>query len=155
MQLNPWMANLIIIAPIVIIIGFVLWMLYLIIIKQVKGDLQNNRLQSHYVNVFGLKIRKRAINLVFLILGGLPLLLSPFVFLADVMLLASIGETGIDNNIKQGIGTLAVILFINLYILTYIYCLLKNSKKKDESIIFTSLPLIHITIIVILINILM
>ena len=92
-------------------------------------------------------MKKRTINTIGFIVGGIPLLLYPFVVMANIMQLA-----GVSNN-ENVFMTLIVNLFIfssSTYLLTYIVCLVIYIIKRNKDNLISLIPLAQIVITVIL-----
>lgn len=96
------------------------------------------------------KTANKIISIILFIIGGLPLLIYPFVMLANIMSLAGFAEYGNKN-----ISLVIFVLFListSTYPLTYIVCLLSFFKKGIGKIIIPIIPLLHILLIVLLYN---
>lgn len=73
------------------------------------------------------------------------------VIIANVMTLAALPMA---NSTLDIIKVLLFIVFTSSYLLTYIICFIISlmRKKKDESILVTTIPLIHLAVIVLIAN---
>lgn len=149
MEFNPWVVTMYKIIPVILIGGIIIWTVYSIIMNKRKSNSSANNFSDSpnlYLRILGLKIKKRIINIVLLVLSGIPLLVYPMVIIANVMTLASLHMA--DNTLHVIMGLLFV-AFTSSYLLTYIICFIIYliKKKKDESILVTTIPLIHLAII--------
>lgn len=92
-------------------------------------------------------MKKKTINTVGFIVGGILLLLYPFVLMANIMQLA-----GVSNN-ENVFLKIIVNLFIfssSTYLLTYIVCLVVYIIKRNKNNLISLIPLAQIVVTVIL-----
>lgn len=92
-------------------------------------------------------MKKKTINTVGFIIGGILLLLYPFVLMANIMQLA-----GVSNN-ENVFLKIIVNLFIfssSTYLLTYIICLVVYIIKRNKNNLISLIPLAQIVVTVIL-----
>ena len=92
---------------------------------------------------------KKIIGVVLFIISGIPLLAYPFALLADIMSLA--GErSGNNANMLLEIVMVLFIIANSTYLLTYIASLIFFIRKKGASILISTIPYIHFSIVVLL-----
>jgi hypothetical protein len=87
---------------------------------------------------------KRFWSLLFLIIGAVPLLVYPFVIIANIMQLAA-GPSGEENILLIVIVKLFIVC-TSTYLLTYLICLVSYIRKKSRRLLFSLIPLIHLAI---------
>lgn len=149
MSFEPSFGTLLMLIPVFIkavIIGVVLWTAYFFIKEKRKSSVSKCNLDTNpsiYMRIFGVDIKKRTINRVFLVLGALPLLVYPMVLIANVMALASypMSESRLDT-----ILTFLFVIFTSSYLPIYVVCFSLNSKRQDKSILVTSIPLLYVVL---------
>lgn len=128
------------------IIGIVIWLGYSLIKEKRKSTSLNNDLvtdPSIYIRVFGVDIKKRTINKVFLALGALPSLVYPMVIIANIMSLASLS---MSESVLNTISVLIFVIFTSSYLPIYLICFSFYFKKRDKNITVTSIPLIYVAL---------
>jgi hypothetical protein len=147
MALNPSVGTLLMLIPTIIkaaIIGIVIWTVYYFMKEKRKSISSNSELitdPSLYVRVFGVHIKKRTINKVFLALGALPLPVYPMALVANVMSLASLS---MSESVLNTTAALIFVIFTSAYLPIYLVCFAFYFKKRDKNIIVTSIPLIYV-----------
>lgn len=148
MEIQPWIVITFKIIPVIIMIVIVIWLAYFLMRQSSSVVTTNigNKLNS-FITIFGINISKVFMSTLLLVIGGVPLLIYPFVFLANMMQLAAFGEQSNVNIYLEIIVHLFIITSI-LYPLTFICCF--RSKKKTEKIFISALPLFHIAIILLI-----
>lgn len=146
MILRPEVALIFKLIPLIIvtvIIGLLIKIVYYFIKEKSKkisdGENLNTDL-SMFIKILGVQVRKRSINKALLIIGGLPLLLYPMMMIANLMSLAAFS---MSENFIDVLPMLIFIIFNSSYLLTYIICCAAYKKRKDKSIITSTIPLIH------------
>ncbi|MBI9100038.1 MAG: hypothetical protein JEY91_16270 [Spirochaetaceae bacterium] len=87
---------------------------------------------------------EKTITIIIFILFGLPLIVYPFVFLANIMSLASY-KTGNEPLFLKFISGL-FLMSSTLYPLSYLIPLVKYLKKKNYFLIL--IPIIHLIIVI-------
>jgi mannitol-specific phosphotransferase system IIBC component len=85
-------------------------------------------------------------NTVFFMLGGIPLLLYPFVLLADIMSIA--GERTGNENVFLIIIVGLFLFLSSSYPISYSVCLVLYLKNKNRCIWAPIFPLIHVVVVV-------
>lgn len=149
MGFDPSIGTLLMLIPTIIkvaIIGIVIWIGYFFIKekrKRISSESDEVTNPSIYMRVFGVHIKKRTINKVFLALGALPLPLYPMVLIANVMGLASLP---MSESILVKIGALLFIAFTSAYLPIYVLCFAFYFKKRDKNIFVTSIPLVYVVL---------
>ncbi len=155
MVLEPWAQTAFSIIPtaiITVIIGVLVWSVYFIIKEKRKSSSVNSNIiagSNLYIRVFGTDIKKRTVNKVLLILGALPLLVYPMAMMANMMAIAALF---MSENISSTILMLLFVIFTSSYLLTYLTCFVLYFKKRDETILISVIPLIHIAVILLILN---
>lgn len=92
-------------------------------------------------------MNKKTINIILFIVGGITLIIYPFVLLANIMQLAA----GSSN--ESTFMRIIVNLFIfssSTYLFTYIVCLITYLIKKNKNNLISIIPIIQIVVTVIL-----
>lgn len=127
-----------------IIIGVAIWIGYFFI-KEKRRSTTSDSINdpSIYVRVFGVNIKKRTINKVFLVLGSLPLLVYPMVLVANIMSLAALS---MSESLLNSILAVIFVIFTSAYLPIYILCFTLYFKKRDRNIIITSIPLMYVAL---------
>jgi hypothetical protein len=154
MTFEPSFGTILMLIPTIIkiaIIGVVIWIGYFFIKERRKSTSSNSALitdPSIYMRVFGVYIKKRTINKVFLVAGALPLPIYPMVLIANVMGLASLHMS--ESNLNT-ILALIFIIFTSLYLPIYLVCFAFYFKKRDKNILVTSIPLIYVALMLFII----
>ncbi|SNR99013.1 hypothetical protein SAMN05446037_1002259 [Anaerovirgula multivorans] len=152
MELNPWLSSVISIIPYIMAFMMICGLYYIgyfYINKRKQAASSSIDLEtSEIIYFFGVGIKKRTINKLFLALSSLPLLVYPLVLMGTIVSLAALGGA---KNIFVILPGLLFFLYIISYLPIYIICVIRYSKKRDESILFSIFPLIYITPILILI----
>ncbi len=154
MLYEPMIGTLLTLIPVIIkitIIGVIILIVYFFIKEKRKIPLSDSDLitnPSIYVRVFGVNIKKRTVNKVFLVLGALPLLVYPMVLIANVMTIAALF---MSESILNTILSLIFVIFTSLYLPVYIICFAIYFKKRDKNIIVASIPLIYVVLMLFII----
>lgn len=150
MEVQPWVAITIKIMPAILVIVIIMLMAYLLKREKTSRSLVTNNDNDNpnlYLTILGLNISKASMSIVLLVIGGIPLLIYPFVLIANAMQLAAFGASG---NEKMSVYlAIIVLLFLALstaYPLTYILCCCH--KKRKENIYISVAPILHLAIIV-------
>ncbi len=94
----------------------------------------------------GIKMSKKSLNTIIIVLGGIPLLLYPFVIIADLMTIAGVWSG--DESIFLIIIVYLFLFLTSSYLITYIICLLYYLRRKNGKLVITSLPLIQIMFVI-------
>lgn len=89
---------------------------------------------------------KITINTIFIVLGGIPLLIYPVVILADIMTLAA--ESSGDESWYFKLIVRLFLILNSSYLLTYICCFIYFLTNKSGRLWITSLPLIQVIIVI-------
>lgn len=92
-------------------------------------------------------MKKRTINTIGFIAGGIPLLMYPFVLIANIMQLAGVST---NENVFIKIIISLFIFSSSTYLLTYIVCLVVYIIKRNKNNLISLIPLAQIVFTVIL-----
>lgn len=89
---------------------------------------------------------KQIVAILLFVVGGLPLIVYPFVLIANAMSLAGFME----GNINYVLFTCALLFVVatSTYPLTYIACLVAFFRKGNRKILTALIPLLHILVAV-------
>ncbi|WP_166239694.1 hypothetical protein [Paenibacillus turpanensis] len=91
-------------------------------------------------------MNKNVLSLLLLIAGGLPLILYPFVMIANIMSLA--GERSGNESMLLLLVVYAFIFLSSTYVITYLISVILYIKKKSSRLKMAAIPLIHLALVV-------
>lgn len=140
------------IMKIIVIIGLLLSVGFIYVRTKGKSNSDKTKCDlsaKPILKIGNIEVKIRTINKILLIIGGIPLLVYPFILLANVMMLAALFN-GAD--IYSIIMSLLFVALTSSYLLTYILCWIFYFQKRDKSIFISTIPLIHVTVIIIVIS---
>lgn len=130
MILQSWVLPVFLVALVLLIIGVAVWLV---------NSFKNNKVGDKSKN------SEAITSTILFIIGGVPLLIYPFVLLANMMSLAG-PWTG-----EHVVLIIVVLLFIavsSAYPLTYFLCL--GYFKRSKKIIISLVPILHIVVTILL-----
>lgn len=91
-------------------------------------------------------MNKKALSIIFLVIGGLALLPYPFLMIANIMQIAGVRSDG-----ESAVVLFVVFAFVivsSLYLITYVVCLiLAIVKRKKGILLISAIPLLHLLLV--------
>nr|AYQ72471.1 hypothetical protein EAV92_07765 [Cohnella candidum] len=90
---------------------------------------------------------KRLVNTICFVLGGIPLLIYPFVVIANIMQMA--GESS-DDRVYLSVIVYLFLFLSTTYLLTYLACLILFFIIKRKRKLLPIIPLVHLVLTVII-----
>ena len=139
MNISPLLLGVLMAVPIILIPLLISW----------KFNISKEGLEKAKQSVADERSKTaKTIGIILFIMGGLPLLVYPFVIMANAMSLA--GFEFINGNPILKIYVLLFVLASSTYPLTYITCLIFYSRRGIRKNMIPIIPLLHIFVVVLL-----
>lgn len=94
-------------------------------------------------------MNKKALSIIFLVIGGLALLPYPFLMIANIMQIAGVRSEG-DSALLLFV-VYAFVIVSSLYLITYLVCLiLAIVKRKQGMLLISAIPFFHLLLVFVL-----
>ncbi|MFC5451063.1 hypothetical protein [Paenibacillus aestuarii] len=91
-------------------------------------------------------MNKKALSIIFLVIGGLALLPYPFMMIGNIMQIA--GSRSGDESAMLIFVVFSFVIVSSLYLITYLVCLiLAIVKRKRGILLISTIPLFHLLLL--------
>lgn len=91
-------------------------------------------------------MNKKALSIIFLVIGGLALLPYPFLMIGNIMQIAGVRSGG--ESALLLFVVFAFVIVSSLYLITYLVCLiLAIVKRKQGILLISAIPLFHLLLV--------